>query len=64
MNKFKIGDEIRIVRCYDEPQLEGRTGEVTDVLKDFDGLVILYGTWASAGVYPGIDVIEKVSGDE
>lgn len=52
--RFKVGDEIKIVRMVDEPQYDGKGGRITKI----DSWGQLHGTWGGLAVQPFRDNVE------
>ena len=56
MNKFKVGDKIRIIEMIGEPQYTDREG----VIECVDSIGQLHGSWGGLAVNPDIDRIELI----
>ena len=54
--KFKVGDKVRIIFIYGEPQYIGREG----VVEYIDGIGQLHGTWGGLALIPEVDDIEVI----
>ena len=56
----KIGDYIRIIDMFDEPNYAGIEGQV----KCIDSLGQIHGTWGGCALIPGVDSFEIVKRGE
>lgn len=56
----KVGDKIRIIRMYDEPNYSGKEGTVTVI----DDAGQLHGTWGGLAVIPEVDSFEVIDDTE
>ena len=56
MNKYKIGDKIRIINMEGEPNYTGKVGRVTHI--DDEGQ--LHGTWGGCALAPEVDMFNKL----
>lgn len=55
MNKYKVGDKIKILSMQDIfVDYTGRTGTIEHI----DSLGQLHGTWGGCAVIPGVDEFE------
>lgn len=59
---MNIGDKIRIVSIYGEPNsnYKNQIGTITKIETDPWGDMRYGGTWGSIYIYPHIDIIERV----
>ena len=53
----EVGDWIRIEEMYNEPQYNGKEGEVTHI----DDLGQLHGTWGGLAIIPEVDKFSVTS---
>lgn len=56
MNKFKVGDKIRIIEMIGEPQYTDREG----IIEYVDSIGQLHGSWGGLAVNLDIDRIELI----
>lgn len=56
MNKFRVGDKIRIIEMVGEPRYTDKEG----VIDFIDDIGQLHGTWGGLAVNPDVDRIEPI----
>ena len=49
--KVKVGDKIKILSMYDNPDYDGRVGVITHI----DDIGQLHGTWGGLAIIPDVD---------
>lgn len=52
--KYKVGDKIRIIQMYGEPEYDGKIG----IIRMIDSRGQLHGTWGGLAVIPEHDKVE------
>lgn len=56
MDKFKVGDKIRIINMSGEPGESGKEGYIEHI----DDAGQLHGTWSGLAIIPGEDAFEII----
>ena len=56
----QVGQKIRIISMYNEPQYIGREGIVQRINKDPWGDTQIHGTWGGCCLYEGTDEYEII----
>ena len=56
----KVGDKIRIIYMYKEPQYAGKEGVIKKIGVDPWGDEFWHGTWGGCSVYPKVDSVEII----
>ena len=59
VDKFTIGQEIKIIDIDERPEYSGKLGIITDIDKNGQ----LHGTWGNCSILPGFDIIEIIKKD-
>ena len=57
----KIGDTIRIISMYGEPQYDDKTGIIEEIGIDPYGDEYMRGTWGGCSVYTKLDKFEIIN---
>lgn len=57
--QVKVGDKIKILSMYDNPDYDGRTG----IVEYIDDIGQLHGTWGALAIIPDADLFVLVVKD-
>lgn len=55
---YQIGDKIRIIKMFEEPEYDGKVG----IIEHIDDAGQIHGTWGGCALIPNIDKFEVIEG--
>lgn len=56
MMDYKIGDKIKIIKMFEEPEYDGKVG----IIEAIDDAGQIHGTWGGCALIPNIDEFEVI----
>ena len=58
MMDYKIGDKIKIIKMFEEPEYDGKVG----IIEFIDDAGQIHGTWGGCALIPNIEEFEVIEG--